>query len=505
MLAAAAGAIAVRSSFDPTGGLAESVLVSRESAADRFATGPLRAQNSWPAMDLHINTPAPGAVGELDLRRDFGAVGDGVQDDAPTFLALAEAVNSGRVAPGSIVVLPPGRYRVVGNQTIIFRRPIVLRGAGTGETTVRIEYSAQRGVFLRASGEGMYLRHSTSLYEGRRERNAYPNAPFSAVQGVPGRGDVILTLERPDVFSAGDQVYLLCDDYGDEVVYRPNNRRADHFLLKQYLAVAAADGSALQLDTPLRHDFAGPAPRLYRWRPMAGFGIEHLTIEDGSDIPDTEEFNTFQAIDFDGVIDGWVWDVHFRNNTSIPLRVGRSRRVVVSECVFDGARHVGGGGNGYLPELYFSDDCLVEYCTSIAGRHALICNWSCWGNVFRCNRLIGTPNTETHGEYSVENLYLRNDCRGSRMDIGGGGDVVHGHDGPYNQLVENYARVQRVLRRNDREDRLFGNWHVERTVDMGSGTAIEDDHPVPAGWDDFPFTSFCGHDHAQTAEIARPG
>jgi hypothetical protein len=233
-------------------------------------------------------------------------------------------------------------------------------------------------------------------------------------------------------------------------------------------------------------------------------GIEHLTIDDANEIADTEEANTFQAIQLDGVVDGWVWDVHFRNNTSIPLRFGRSRRVVVSECLFDGARHVGGGGNGYLPELYFSDDCLVEYCTSAAGRHALICNWSCWGNVFRYNRVLGTPNTETHGEYGVENLYLRNDARGARLEIGGGGEEVHAHDGPFNVLAENYARVLRVLKPSDRENRLAGNWHVEPTVDRGKGTSEESNQLVPSGWDEYPFAAFCGHDHRLTAETARP-
>jgi hypothetical protein len=144
----------------------------------------------------------------------------------------------------------------------------------------------------------------------------------------------------------------------------------------------------------------------------------------------------------------------------------------------------------------------VEYCTSIAGRHALICNWTCWGNVFRYNRLQGTPNTETHGEYSVENLYLRNDARGARMEVGGGGTTVHAHDGPYNILRENYARILRVLKARDRDNRLLANWHAEPTVNQGTGTAQEGNQRVPAGWGDFPYAPFCGHDHSQTAESA---
>ncbi len=449
----------------------------------------------FPALGLRIASPPAGSAPELDFRADFGAAGDGAHDDGPAFMALAAAVNSGQVPSGAVIWLPSGTYRVLGNEAITFRRPVVLRGAGPAETILQIEYAAQRSVFLRATGgEGMYSSHTTGLYSGGPGQNSYPNAPFSAVLGTPRRGDADVGVERPDLFSTGDHVYLLCDDYGDEVVYTPTNRRSEHYLLKQYLQVRGVEGSRVLLDTPLRHDFAGAAPRLYRWRPLIGFGVEHLAILDRSEIPDTEQTNTFRAVQLSGVMDGWVWDVHFLDNTSIPLSVGRSRRVVVRQALFDRARHVGGGGNGYLPELYLNDDSLVEHCTSIAGRHALICNWSCWGNVFRYCRLVGTPNTETHGEYSVENLYLRNDARGSRMEIGGGGDRVHAHDGPYNELRENYARTLRVLKPNDRDNRIVANWHLEPTVDLGTGTFQDANQLMPAGWDAFPFAALCGHE-----------
>jgi hypothetical protein len=444
----------------------------------------------WPALALTIRTPPPETPPEVDLRADFGAAGDGERDDGPALRALAAAVNEGRVPSGAVVRIPAGRYRVVGDDTVLFRRPVVLRGDGPAASVLRLEYAAQRGVFLRAQGRGMYVRHSTGVYSGGPDPNRYP--------------DAAVVVEEPDRFSPGDHVYLLCDDYGALVEYAPANVRAEHFLLKQHLRVRAVDGEVVTLDAPLRHDFAGAAPRLYRWQPVVGFGIEHLGIVDRSTIDDSEAANTFRAVQLDGVVGGWVWDVHFIDNTSIPLQVGRSREAVVSECLFERARHVGGGGNGYLPELYFSDDCLVEYCTSVEGRHALICNWSCWGNVFRYNRVAGTQNTETHGEYSVENLYLRNDARGSRMEIGGGGTRVHGHDGPGNELRENYARQLLVYKPRDRANRLIGNWHVEPVADGGTGTVREGNVAVPSGWDAYPFARACGHDHAATLEAARP-
>ena len=70
---------------------------------------------------------------------------------------------------------------------------------------------------------------------------------------------------------------------------------------------------------------------------------------------------------------------------------------------------------------------------------------------------------------------------------GGGGTTVHAHDGPYNILRENYARILRVLKARDRDNRLLANWHVEPTVNQGTGTAQEGNQRVPAGWGDFPY------------------
>ncbi|MFN8525381.1 MAG: glycosyl hydrolase family 28-related protein [Chloroflexota bacterium] len=477
-------------------------------AAGAIATGLARpgwAQTSdtpsadrFPALTLQIGSPPPGAPPAFDLRQDFGAAGDGSADDGIALRQLAAAVNSGQVPANSLVRIPAGQYRVLGNETIVFRRPIVLRGDGPGQTILMPEYTQQRLLFLRALGDGMYTQHSSSLFSGRQADNRYPNAPYSDVAGTPARGTRTVAVANPAQFNPGDHVYLLCDDYGPEIVYSAGNSRREHYLLKQNARVASADGDQITLDTALRDDFLGAAPRLYRWRPMVGFGIEHLTIQDRSRIDDSEDANTFRALQLDGTTASWVWDVHFLDNTSIPLAIARSRKTVVRECLFDGARHVGGGGNGYLPEIYLSDDCLVEYCTSIRGRHALICNWSCWGNVFRYNRLDGTPNTETHGEYNVENLYYRNDARGSRMEIGGGGDRVHGHDGPYNELRQNYAGVLRVIRQADRANRLIGNWYGDPIVDAGGGTVVEGNQQVPRGWADYPYATYCGHDHTQT-------
>jgi Pectate lyase superfamily protein len=458
----------------------------------------------FPALNLRIPRVDGASNGARDMRRDYHAVGDGSRDDGPAFRALAADVNAGRIPAGTVVTIPAGTYRVQGDEPVVFTRPVILRGAGAEATTIRIQYTQQGARFLRVCGQGMYEMHTSAVLPSGPIQGPAPQAPFSAVRGTPRRGDVSLQVERPDVFAPGDHVYLQCDDYGDEIVYAPGNRRRQHFLLKQQFSVSRVEHSTIWLDSAVRDDFPGDTRRLYCWLPVVGFGLEHVTIDDQSSIANSESMTTFVAVDLDGVADAWVWNVRFLNNTSIPLRLARSHRVIVSECPFHGARHTGAGGNGYLPQLFMTDDSLVEYSTCMGGRHALICDWSCWGNVFRYNRVLGEANIELHGEYSVENLYLRNYAPDATLDTGGGGDQTHAHDGPYNEAHGNLVASLRTLKRADSNARFIDNWYRDELADAGQGTLDQGNRRVQPSWTEYPYAALCGAERPLTRQTARP-
>ena len=90
------------------------------------------------------------------------------------------------------------------------------------------------------------------------------------------------------------------------------------------------------------------------------------------------------------------------------------------------------------------------------------------------------------------------------MEVGGGGDATHAHDGPFNEVRENYARALRVLKRADRGNSVVGNWFVEGITNNGVETVVEDNQRVAVGWNEFPWGGYCGHDHVETGESARP-
>src|SRR5690606_21237259 len=69
--------------------------------------------------------------------RDFGARGDGTQDDAP---AIQAAIDAAEKAGGGTVRLPAGHYKVSG-QLVIGGSRILLRGAGPDRTVLLFQKS----------------------------------------------------------------------------------------------------------------------------------------------------------------------------------------------------------------------------------------------------------------------------------------------------------------------------------------------------------------------------
>jgi hypothetical protein len=71
-------------------------------------------------------------------------------------------------------------------------------------------------------------------------------------------------------------------------------------------------------------------------------------------------------------------------------------------------------------------------------------------------------------------------------------------------LRENFARSLWVSKKNDRQSRLIGNWHVDPILDYGGNTVVEGNQRVDPEWAGFPFAGLTGHDHSRTADTAIP-
>lgn len=67
----------------------------------------------------------------IDVKRDYGAVGDGVTDDLQ---ALQRAIDAANNAGGGVVWLPEGNYRITAQLSM--KSNVIMKGAGQGTTTI---------------------------------------------------------------------------------------------------------------------------------------------------------------------------------------------------------------------------------------------------------------------------------------------------------------------------------------------------------------------------------
>jgi hypothetical protein len=94
-------------------------------------------------------------LGDAVSVKDFGALGDGISDDAPAFAAALAAHRS--------VFMPPGRYRLASTVDVLPLRSII--GAGRDESTLLAEGSLAL-VFRR--NEGVFAIDQTATDDWNR-------------------------------------------------------------------------------------------------------------------------------------------------------------------------------------------------------------------------------------------------------------------------------------------------------------------------------------------------
>ena len=122
------------------------------TSGELFVPGGLLDDWSWAGFNGSDATPLPTPPVTADLKRDFGAVGDGVADDTN---ALERAFQT--LPSTSVLFIPAGTYMVTRNLTRT--KQIVVRGAGRDDTTLYYPYSFKVGRGGQVGGWGRCMSH----------------------------------------------------------------------------------------------------------------------------------------------------------------------------------------------------------------------------------------------------------------------------------------------------------------------------------------------------------
>jgi autotransporter-associated beta strand protein len=315
--------------------------------------------------------PTPAVVTNV---QDFGAVGDGIADDTAAFVAAIAAVDSGAI------LIPAGRYKIT-DVLYIRKSNVVLRGAGTGSTTLVFtnHLTALLGPPPGTDGLESWSWGGGLIWVEGIETNT----TLADITANAERGTSVLTVSTTNGLSVGMTIRLTMTDpdgslgrhiHADQLSANPAlvGRQLVRFPSK----ITAISSNQITLERPLRLDVRTA------WQPkirsavgqLNEVGLEDFTVE----FPVKQYPGHFNEVGFNGIWMDGAWNSWIRNvtvtNAENSFMIERSvfctlDQVNITANVAN-RRNVSGtyytGHHGI--QFRRSDDCMVRNFT-VATRH----------------------------------------------------------------------------------------------------------------------------------------
>ncbi len=196
----------------------------------------------------------PNDIATVNLKLNYGAVGDGITDDTQAFKkAIAE--NKG------VLFIPPGKY-VITEILRINQSNVILRGAGENKTILYFPKSLMEIEPRHIEAESRVLKGKAHWYHGQGGHiwadGNFGQQKLTAITKPASRGDQSLQIDNPknlkiddlvEIFQKDDTAksllkYLYNDDLGD--VTKLNGK------VWQIVKITAIKGKTISFDRGLR-------------------------------------------------------------------------------------------------------------------------------------------------------------------------------------------------------------------------------------------------------------
>jgi hypothetical protein len=388
------------------------------------------AANSVLAQGIPANRTIPwqpGVPGGIPLRStvcsvvtSFGAVGDGVHDDAP---AIQNAINA--CAVGQVVSIPAGTFRL--NSDLTIAKGISLRG--TGPATTKLKSYAQW--------------HAIQL-------GSFPGTPVATnVSGSPAKGATTITVASvtSPSLQVGDLISI--DQLNDNVEVvnadgsggtSPEECRSGGQVrcLGQIMRITAINGLTLTIDAPLYHNYsAALSPQVWEVTNVTQqAGVEDLSLERVS--PTGQEgFHNFKIVACSRC---WLRNIASVKTETFHVDLDRSFQCEIRDSFFNDAWAFTGGLAYGVALTGRTSAVLIENNIFYHARHAMIVKDGAAGNVFGYNYSVASYQGEnwlatdmnSHGAATTMNLWEGN--IGAKVY----GDFTHGSSS-YNTVYRNWS------------------------------------------------------------------
>jgi hypothetical protein len=390
--------------------------------------------------------PAPRA--RWNLKRDFGARGDGRTDDSQ---ALLDAIRS---IKGGVLFIPKGTY-VISRRIDINRGNLVLRGAGPKETILYFPKSLT-DLFGNAFNEAGHSRWSfrPGLVNVTGTDPITADTRLASVTAAAKRGDKVLRLSAPVSVRRGEWIRLVESDppkgdpssgslirhlYGDIMPPGPGlvgTPRVVRFLSR----VKSVAGNQVELERPLPYDVRAEwTPEIHRFVPsVREFGVEHLSIHfPWTPYPGHFKEEGYNGLFFQNVSQCWVNNVEIQNS-DFGVDLNSTNFCTVSNVTLTTSADRGAGpeargmsGHHGIDVSHGTENLVTDFDVRTKFVHDISVEWYALHTVFSRGRGVDL-NMDHHREANYSSLFSRLDCGAGTRPFNSGGSPDRGaHAGAY--------------------------------------------------------------------------
>lgn len=361
----------------------ESALLPRDAGSGLWQRAQLQFDGrSWQLPDFSYTGYQQGAV---PLASGISCNSETVGSSGNFAVALQQAIDAVGQAGGGTVRIPAGDF-VMDRAVAIAHSNVSIVGAGSGKTriTVPSTYAQQQ-----ESDEGLFTfgKAIGGWHKGWVDRGH----ELAQVDRIVAAGSAQVHVADAGQLSVGQWVVLTqyfwpafsqrnsggaWNSYNGFPADGSGNREAAFHYLRQITAISGRDVSldapiGFTLDpanNPVRlRDARSPSwIRMKRNVGLAGVRIEFADNHNGAGARPVGA-----GVYFEGVHDGWVYDVQVHNFPRYGVRVNHSARITIRESAFQHTQDYGGDGYGYGITLEMAQSVLVDRSYIEDTRHGI--------------------------------------------------------------------------------------------------------------------------------------
>lgn len=280
-----------------------------------------------------------------NIKVDYGAIGDGVNDDTNAF------ENAFLNATG-VVYVPAGTYKIA-RQLKRYKQDFILRGAGIDQTILFIptDLETLKGPALNGSGDSRYSFNDAFIeYFAGASFFASKYVNLANITLSPQRGQKFITVNSNSNLQVGQLVLIAADDSNGDLInslhgYLTNFSDQNQYSYvnsteighKQMAKITKIQGNQITLDSEILANLPlSTTPRLVSTEGyLTNLGLENMTIKfKSTTYPGHHQEKGQNAVQFRNLKNCWIKNVKFLD-TDNGIKLYDSHNCSIKNTVFD--------------------------------------------------------------------------------------------------------------------------------------------------------------------------